>query len=98
MTITDKQHHYAKEIAQELETLALRVKLDLRNEKISFKIREHSLQKIPYQLVIGDQEVASKQVTVRRQTGDSLGSMSVPMFYQEIRQAIVPKSRINTEN
>lgn len=98
MTITDKQHHYAKEIAQELEALALRVKLDLRNEKISFKIREHSLQKIPYQLVIGDQEVASKQVTVRRQTGDSLGSMSVPKFYKEIRQAIVPKSRINTEN
>lgn len=98
MTITDKQQHYAQAIGQELEALGLRIKLDLRNEKIGFKIREHSLQKIPYQLVIGAQEAASKQVTVRRQTGDNLGSMSVPMFYQKIRQAIVPRSRINTEN
>lgn len=98
MTITDKQQHYAQAIGQELEALGLRIKLDLRNEKIGFKIREHSLQRIPYQLVIGAQEAASKQVTVRRQTGDNLGSMSVPMFYQKIRQAIVPRSRINTEN
>lgn len=97
MTITDKQRDYATEIAQELESLGLRVKLDLRNEKISFKIREHSLQKIPYQLVIGAKEVNTKQVAVRRQTGDDLGSMSVHMFYQMIRQAMVPHSRIDTE-
>jgi threonyl-tRNA synthetase len=97
MTITDKQRDYATEIAQELESLGLRVKLDLRNEKISFKIREHSLQKIPYQLVIGAKEVDTKQVAVRRQTGDDLGSMSVHMFYQMIRQAMVPHSRIDTE-
>jgi threonyl-tRNA synthetase len=97
MTITDKQGDYANEIAQELEDLGLRVKLDLRNEKISFKIREHSLQKVPYQLVIGAKEVDTKQVTVRRQAGDDLGSMSVHMFYQMIRQAIVPQSRIDTE-
>ncbi len=97
MTITDKQRDYATEIAQELENLGLRVKLDLRNEKIGFKIREHSLQKIPYQLVIGAKEVNTKQVAVRRQTGDDLGSMSVHMFYQMIRQAMVPHSRIDTE-
>ena len=97
MTITDKQHDYARKIAQELEYLGLRIKLDLRNEKISFKIREHSLQKVPYQLVIGAKEVDTKQITLRRQTGDNLGSMSVHMFYQMIRQAIVPKSRIDTE-
>ena len=97
MTITDKQRDYATEITQELESLGLRVKLDLRNEKISFKIREHSLQKIPYQLVIGAKEVNTKQVAVRRQTGDDLGSMSVHMFYQMIRQAMVPHSRIDTE-
>ncbi|MGC1854194.1 MAG: threonine--tRNA ligase [Candidatus Aquirickettsiella sp.] len=97
MTITDKQRDYANEIAQELESLGLRVKLDLRNEKISFKIREHSLQKLPFQLVIGAKEADTKQVTVRRQTGDDLGSMSVHMFYQMIRQAIVPQSRIDTE-
>jgi threonyl-tRNA synthetase len=71
--------------------------LDLRNEKISFKIREHSLQKVPYQFVIGAKEVDTKQVTIRRQTGDDLGSMSVHTFYQMIRQAIVPQSRIDTE-
>lgn len=97
MTITDKQRDYATEIAQELEGLGLRIKLDLRNEKISFKIREHSLQKLPFQLVIGAKEVDTKQVTVRRQTGDDLGSMSVHAFYQMIRQAIVPRSRIDTE-
>ncbi|TLY47991.1 MAG: threonine--tRNA ligase [Gammaproteobacteria bacterium] len=94
MTITDKQRDYANEIARELEGLGLRVKLDLRNEKIGFKIREHSLQKIPYQLVIGAKEVDTKQIAVRRQTGDDLGSMSVHTFYQKIRQAIVPHSRI----
>lgn len=97
MTITDKQRDYANEIARELDSLGLRVKLDLRNEKIGFKIREHSLQKIPYQLVIGAKEVDTKQITVRRQTGDDLGSMSVHTFYQKIRQAIVPHSRIDTE-
>lgn len=97
MTITDKQQDYAKAISQELEDLGLRVKLDLRNEKISFKIREHSLRKIPYQLVIGAKEVEAKQVTVRRQTGDDLGSMSVHTFYQMVRQAVTPDSRIDTE-
>lgn len=97
MTITDKQRDYANEIARELDSLGLRVKLDLRNEKIGFKIREHSLQKISYQLVIGAKEVDTKQITVRRQTGDDLGSMSVHTFYQKIRQAIVPHSRIDTE-
>ena len=99
MTITDKQRDYAAEIAQELERLGLRVKLDLRNEKISFKIREHSLQKLPLQLVIGAKEVDTKQVAVRRQTGDDLGSMSVHAFYQMIRQACAPQSnsRIDTE-
>jgi threonyl-tRNA synthetase len=99
MTITDKQRDYANEIAQELKDLGLRVKLDLRNEKISFKIREHSLQKFPYQLVIGAKEVDTKQITVRRQTGDDLGSMSVHAFYQMIRQARAPQSnsRIDTE-
>lgn len=97
MTITDKQRDYANEIARELDSLGLRVKLDLRNEKIGFKIREHSLQKIPYQLVIGAKEVDTKQITVRRQTGDDLGSMSLHTFYQKIRQAIVPHSRVDTE-
>ncbi|WP_218814720.1 threonine--tRNA ligase [Rickettsiella endosymbiont of Dermanyssus gallinae] len=78
MTITDKQNDYAEAVAQELESLGFRIKLDLRNEKIGYKIREHSLQKVPYQLIIGDKEVQAKQVNVRRQGGGNLGSMSPP--------------------
>lgn len=78
MTITDRQNNYAKAVGQELESLGFRIKLDLRNEKISYKIREHSLQKIPYQLIVGDKEVQAKQVNVRRQGGGNLGSMCPP--------------------
>lgn len=87
MTITDKQQNYAEHVAQALGGLGVRIELDLRNEKIGFKIREHSLQKIPYLLVVGNKEIAANQVSVRRQTGEDLGSMSVQEFYQMIRQA-----------
>lgn len=87
MTITDKQRDYAEAVTQELEGKGLRIKRDLRNEKIGFKIREHTLQKAPYLLVIGDKEIEANKVSVRRQTGEDLGSMSVQEFYQMIRQA-----------
>jgi len=96
MTITDKQQDYARAVAKELESTGLRIKLDLRNEKIGFKIREHTLQKIPYLLVIGDKEKESNQVSVRRQTGDDLGSMSVQEFYQLAQWAVLQRSRIDT--
>jgi len=106
MTITDKQNDYAKAVAQELESLGLRIKLDLRNEKIGYKIREHSLQKVPYQLIVGDQEVQAKQVNVRRQGGGNLGSMSPPQplsmsvreFEQMVKgEGLVQRSRIDAE-
>ena len=97
MAITDKQQDYVKAISQELEGLGLRIKPDLRNEKIGFKIREHTLQKVPYLLVIGDKEIEANTVSVRRQTGEDLGSMSVQEFYQMVRQAIVQCSRIDAE-
>ncbi len=87
MTITDKQRDYAEAVAQELEGKGLRIKRDLRNEKIGFKIREHTLQNTLYLLVIGDKEIEANKVSVRRQTGEDLGSMSVQEFYQMIRQA-----------
>jgi threonyl-tRNA synthetase len=65
MGITDRQAQYAQEIATELRNLGFRVKLDLRKETINFKIREHSLQKIPYKLTVGDRELAQKTVSVR---------------------------------
>lgn len=106
MTITDKQNDYAKAVAQELESLGLRIKLDLRNEKIGYKIREHSLQKVPYQLIVGDKEVQAKQVNVRRQGGGNLGSMSPPQplsmsvreFEQMVKgEGLVQRSRIDAE-
>jgi len=97
MTITDKQHGYAVAVAQELEQAGLRIKLDLRNEKIGFKIREHTLQKIPYLLVIGDKEIESQQVSVRRQTGDNLGRLLVQEFVQLMQQAVSQRGRIDAE-
>lgn len=84
MTITDHQQAYAIKVAQMLKNHAIRVTTDLRNEKISFKIREHSLQYIPYLLVIGDREQLSNTVTVRTQSGKDLGSMSQEVFIEQL--------------
>jgi threonyl-tRNA synthetase len=67
-----------------LANAGIRVKADLRNEKIGFKIREHTLQKVPYMLVIGDREVESATVAVRTRTGEDLGSMPLSDFIQRI--------------
>ncbi len=75
MNITDTQSEYVQKIAQELRKNGLRVQSDLRNEKITYKIREHSLQRYPYLLVAGDREMQSGQVAVRTRKGEDLGSM-----------------------
>jgi threonyl-tRNA synthetase len=75
LTITDRQHAYASEVANALRGAGLRVAADLRNEKISYKIREHSLQKLPYQLIVGDKEQEAQTVAVRTRGGEDLGSM-----------------------
>jgi len=75
LTITDRQHAYASDVANTLRGAGLRVATDLRNEKISYKIREHSLQKLPYQLIVGDKEQAAQTVAVRTRGGQDLGSM-----------------------
>lgn len=77
LTITDAQRDYARNLEQRLQKIGLRVKADLRNEKIGFKIREHTLQKVPYLLVVGDKEVESDSVAVRTRSGDDLGTMKV---------------------
>ncbi|MDO8752313.1 MAG: His/Gly/Thr/Pro-type tRNA ligase C-terminal domain-containing protein, partial [Anaerolineales bacterium] len=66
----------------------LRVQLDLRNEKITYKIREHSLQKLPYQLIIGDKEVAGKLVAVRARSGEDLGQMTLESLIQRLQAEI----------
>jgi threonyl-tRNA synthetase len=76
MNITDRQADYVKEVAKTLREKGFRADTDLRNEKIGFKIREHTLQRVPYLLVVGDREVESRSVAVRDRAGQDLGSFS----------------------
>jgi threonyl-tRNA synthetase len=80
LNITDQQADYAQEIAKSLRNQGLRVEVDLRNEKITYKIREHSLQKPPYLLVVGDKEKAAGAVAVRARGNKDLGVMSLDDF------------------
>jgi threonyl-tRNA synthetase len=80
MTITERQDGYALKVKNELLNQGLRVISDLRNEKISYKIREHSLQKLPYQVVVGDKEMQAETVAVRTRSGEDLGAMSLERF------------------
>lgn len=94
MNITDRQADYAVEIAKSLQKQGIRAKSDLRNEKIGYKIREHTLQKIPYQLVIGDREVETKTLAVRTRGGKDLGSLSLSAFIDYIADKIAQRGRI----
>ena len=91
MTITDRQHDYAQEVAKALKAAGLRVETDLRNEKISYKIREHSLQKLPYQLIVGDKEQEANTVAVRSRGGEDLGAMSVPSLLARLREEVAAR-------
>jgi threonyl-tRNA synthetase len=84
MNISQAQEEYAVEVAQILRDAGLRVQLDLRNEKITYKIREHSLQKLPYQLIVGDKEMAGRLVAVRTRSGEDLGQMSLEALLQRL--------------
>ena len=85
LNITGNQASYAERVAGELRQAGLRAVADLRNEKISYKIREHSLQKLPYQVIVGDQEVAAQKVAVRTRKGEDLGQMSLADFVSRLR-------------
>jgi threonyl-tRNA synthetase len=85
LNITGNQANYAERVAGELRQAGLRAVADLRNEKISYKIREHSLQKLPYQVIVGDQEVAAQKVAVRTRKGEDLGQMSLADFVSRLR-------------
>jgi threonyl-tRNA synthetase len=80
MTITERQNEYALAVKNALANQGFRVISDLRNEKISYKIREHSLQKLPYQLVLGDKEMQAGTVAVRTRSGEDLGAMTLQAF------------------
>ncbi|WP_297909605.1 threonine--tRNA ligase [Thiomonas sp.] len=85
MSITDDSADYAAQVAQRLQKQGLRVESDLRSDKIGYKIREHSLQKIPYLLVVGDKERASESVAVRARGNQDLGVLSLSAFEQRVR-------------
>ncbi len=91
MNITGKHEHYATEVARNLEQQGFRTKLDLRNEKIGFKIREHSMQRTPYLLIVGDKELENQTVAVRTQKGEDLGSLKIADFAEKIRQEIAER-------
>ncbi len=77
MNITDRQADYVEEVTNTLKNNGFRASADLRNEKIGFKIREHTLQRVPYLLVAGDKEVESNSVSVRTRSGEDLGVMTL---------------------
>ncbi|GGJ88762.1 threonine--tRNA ligase [Pseudomonas matsuisoli] len=97
MNITDKQAPFAGEVERELNVSGFRAKCDLRNEKIGFKIREHTLLKVPYLLVIGDREVETRSVAVRTREGVDLGSMPLDDFRELLAQAVSRRGRQITE-
>ena len=97
MNITDKQAAFAMEVEKSLVQSGFRAKCDLRNEKIGFKIREHTLLKTPYLLVIGDREVETRSVAVRTREGVDLGSMPLDQFAQLLAQAVSRRGRQELE-
>jgi threonyl-tRNA synthetase len=91
LTITDRQADYAREVESRLKAAGLRVLADLRNEKITYKIREHSLQKLPYQLIVGDREMQAAQVAVRTRSGEDLGAMPVEALLARLREEVAAR-------
>ena len=93
MNISAAQSGYVAEVTETLKKAGFRVETDLRNEKISYKIREHSLQKLPFQLVVGDKEVAAQLVAVRSRKGEDLGQMTLDAFLSLLKSDIARKGR-----
>ena len=95
VNISQAQDAYARRVAETLRAAGFRVHLDLRNEKITYKIREHSLQKLPYQLIVGDKEMAAGLVAVRTRKGEDLGQISIEALLQRLNSELT-QSRDST--
>jgi len=91
MTVADRHSEYVQEVVKQLISSGFRVVSDLRNEKITYKIREHSLQKLPYQLIVGDKEVEASQVAVRCRGGEDLGAMPLETLYERLNSELSAK-------
>ena len=93
MNITDSQADYCHEVCKLLKNKGFRVEVDLRNEKVGFKVREHTIQRVPYMIVVGDREVQSGQIAVRARNGDDLGTMSVDEFSELLLKEVEKMGR-----
>jgi threonyl-tRNA synthetase len=96
LNISEKQQDYCEKVAETLENQGFRVDSDLRNEKIGFKIRQHTMSKVPYLLVVGDREVENGTIAVRTRSGEDLGSMPVDEFMKHLADDVGRRGR--TEN
>ena len=92
LNISEKQSEYAEKVAESLRSAGLRAEADLRNEKITYKIREHSLNKLPYQIVIGDKEMAANLVAVRTRGGQDLGQMPLEILVERLLGEVATRS------
>ena len=91
LNISRGQIDYAQEVAVQLKHHGIRASLDLRNEKITYKIREHSLQKLPYQIIVGDEEVRTNKVAVRNRAGEDLGQMTLQALIERFKEELSSK-------
>ncbi len=91
LNISRGQVDYAREVTDKLKENGIRTSLDLRNEKITYKIREHSMQKLPYQIIVGDEEVRTSQVAVRNRAGEDLGQMTLHALIDHLKKEISTK-------
>jgi threonyl-tRNA synthetase len=98
LTITDRQAEYARSVEDALKERGFRVASDLRNEKIGFKIREHTIQRVPYLLVVGDKELESQTLAVRARRGEDLGSMGLDAFSAQLADDVARRGRIVLES
>jgi threonyl-tRNA synthetase len=98
MTITDRQDDYVQNVVETLKKQGFRATADLRNEKVGFKIREHTLKRVPYLLVAGDKEVAANLLSVRTRSGKDLGTMSPETFVERLRDEVQSRGRRTLED
>lgn len=97
LNITDAQAEACQSVVAKLKSKGIRAESDLRNEKIGFKIREKTLERVPYLLVLGDREVEEGTVNVRTRTGKNLGTMSIDAFVDLVNSAVAERGRYIVE-
>jgi threonyl-tRNA synthetase len=98
MGITDRQEKYCLEVAENLKNQGLRVETDLRNEKVGFKIREHTIKRVPYLLVAGDREVEARTLAVRTRSGKDLGAVELSELAGLLAEEVASRGRIILED